>query len=641
MKQPKFIVSLFIQWLGLLLSQHAFGQSFACFEVPSSYYNSSNFISPGASSITELDSINWGVFEPIDLHDGYYIEYYNSSLHYPKQVKCEGMVKDGQRIGLWKLFFYKEVSEHFNERNHWVVIGNYSNNLKQGLWKVLSIFDCGEDSVLLAEINFSNNNYNGLSTYYFQGEKQREQNYLDGKLEGTTILFSSDFTGNKEKEILTYSKNKLHGYRYIVNSSGDTLLRELYASGKKNGVCQYKNYSVTYKLDTLDGWFTIYHKDSSVFQKILFKDNFPFSAGVSYDNKGRILNSGSLLNGSGEYRRYYSDGKLRSSLEYRNGLPAGRFIHLTKDSGIIEQGEIYAVNDSIPLNPFQFRLSNNIDFNLLAIWRISFSPPTYITSYGENGCVLYHVQSILDSQVKVTTYEPNGLISTEETFLNGIRCAPTKEYREGRLYARGVYKLISENGHKKLVQDGWFDYYNNNKQVVAHVFYKDGVEHGKSFYFDNTGRLRRVKSIQPSGSVYNVFDGDTVNVTDEKSRKQGKWIRLGFSLEGCNDKITSIEYYQDNRILVSSSTWDIDSLTWIDSVLAYKKTYRIYDNKMKLYSEGYVLDSDLKNGMWKIYSIGKRSYLNYYGQYYLGNRTGTWVEYNKRGKIRNVKTYIE
>jgi antitoxin component YwqK of YwqJK toxin-antitoxin module len=103
------------------------------------------------------------------------------------------------------------------------------------------------------------------------------------------------------------------------------------------------------------------------------------------------------------------------------------------------------------------------------------------------------------------------------------------------------------------VKDGFCKYFHPNGILKAEIEYSKGTEIGKSYFYNEIGELIRLNVKEKNGAQYNIFNSDTVNITDSLGRKQGKWISLSKFSKDCSITPTSTEYYIDDK---PTGIWD-------------------------------------------------------------------------------------
>ncbi len=239
-------------------------------------------------------------------------------------------------------------------------------------------------------------------------------------------------------------------------------------------------------------------------------------------------------------------------------------------------------------------------------------------------------------------FSENGNIIFEVKEIKGFKTGVEKKYFDnGQIEHTGTFVFAYHDSILKSLKNGSFKYYFQNGNIKTVINYKNGKQYGKSFFYDDSGILKRMEEIKESGEILNVFKDETVNRTDSIGLKQGKWIDFSsfYSINNCQDKPNRIFYFKDNKPVGTWEYYDYNAsklqqkYIWRDSVLAQ---YYHYDVNGEIQQEGFMLDEVIKTGGWKVYEKG---YLKFKGEYYNGEKEGVWLEYRKNGKVKTGIKY--
>jgi antitoxin component YwqK of YwqJK toxin-antitoxin module len=228
------------------------------------------------------------------------------------------------------------------------------------------------------------------------------------------------------------------------------------------------------------------------------------------------------------------------------------------------------------------------------------------------------------------------------------------EDNSNSIHKKVTGKCVFEDG--EYLKDSTWNYFINT-DLVASVEYKSGKKVGQSKYYDHDGKLRRIEVYEPDGTNYSVFDGDTVNLTDNKGLRQKKWIGFGIdsrfdNFQNCSDQPTQFRYFVNDTLICDSSRvfsyyYDPDFLC--ENQNCYQKIMRLDSNiyrynkfcNQKLVEEGdmvWVSNNLEKFGQWKEYDCHKGK-LKAEGSYFLDRKIGKWNIYKKNGKVKDVIDY--
>ena len=288
--------------------------------------------------------------------------------------------------------------------------------------------------------------------------------------------------------------------------------------------------------------------------------------------------------------------------------------------------------------------------------------------------VKYH-QNLKDGLAEVYRYYSTDTFLIESgTFRNNLREGEYINYDghsnivSRRLYHKGnlsgKYIEYFKNGQIKFLK---FYTINKNGNSIEDSMRKDYYPTGilkdsvlfnwlkeakTTFLFDKVGKLKRIEVVSDDGSVFNVFDGDTVNRMDNLGRYQRKWIYFseasGYEDSICNDVPKRIEYYYND---IPVGTWEgmpkksfyktsrvKEKYIWKDTT--EEAAYFSYNKNGVLMEEGGIIGKNLlKFGLWKEYY--ENGNLKSSGNYYLDRPVGNWIYYKSNGRKANEINFKE
>jgi len=612
-------------------------QNFGCFDESAINDAMNNNIFSRQHTFDNSDkTINWEQFS-ISTHprNGYFESYSIKDENCNQYIKMQGSIKDNLQEGIWKLYINEKV----------YITGNYVKGKKEGLWIRNFINNSGK-STSTAEIQFYNDLFNGPTKYYFKdGKLAKSIDYKNGLYEGLEIEYNYNYDNDDTylHSIKEYSNGLLNGNYLIYDyKSLDTLESGHYSKGKKNGRFLFNNdglkHIIDYSNGKIDGKFIKYHRNGIIALELDYKNNLPYNFIQANDSIGSTILIGTFLNGNGTINLYYESGSLNSIAEYKNQLIAGKYKNYYPSGNIREEGILFTKNNNFKFNK---QIQTCQDLNMFSAWSLNFTKGTNYTYFNENGTVkaiIYSQES--DSTEKdfiITEHYENEKLKKEECRLNGLKIGRTTDYHSnGRIEMTGNFKSLKIDSNETSVKDGIFKYYYPNDTLRAEITYSDGIEIGNSYFFNDSGILKRIKIIEPSGNTFNIFENDTVNLLDTKGKKQGKWISLTnqFAENNCSVIPNEIEYYENDK---PTGVWESfyfsgrkihETIIWQDSVHAHMKQW--YSNG-KLNAEGSLVNR-MRNGEWKEYDY-KKGFLRFKGDYNCDNKVGIWQIFNRKGKL--------
>ena len=264
------------------------------------------------------------------------------------------------------------------------------------------------------------------------------------------------------------------------------LVRRFYTDGKKYADSWYKN-------NLRDGLTIMYHKDGSVFFKLIFQNDTEYTALQGIDIKGKKLDCGNLKNGTGkllfyyatndakfyelsyqdkkkngDFVAYYSNGGLFKKGSFKNDQAEGQFITYYKNGHIKEKGLFH---DGIPEGSYTSYFHSG-SIQKIEAWKNK--KPDYAIEYDLKGY-----------KVKEQLYKPNDSSQIEIRYVYGSK---------GDLTSKCEYKNVFKYGK--------YEYYENAKIKSVEQWRNDTLVREKTWY-TTTGNLK-------SQSVYKNNDLDSI-----------------------------------------------------------------------------------------------------------------------------------
>ncbi|GAB4258667.1 MAG: hypothetical protein Kow0079_15910 [Vicingaceae bacterium] len=636
------LITFVLLFFSLNIPSFVLSQNFGCYDS-----KSLNINKPKTAFYSDmyLYNIEWEDFAlDSNIKDGYFIKYIYPKEYCSPLKKMEGLVKNGVQEGVWKLYL---TQNRF-------YCGVFKNGKKQGLWIEFYIDKQG-DTTSIAEVTFKNDLYDGIANYFYpNGEIYKSIGYQNGLINGQEITYSYSNTNEKYyiEKFKEYSNGKLHGkfLIYSYDNPNDTTIYGEYLFGKKNGRFIYHNFGkkiiVDYINDKVDGKFIRFYDNGVLACEFDFKNNLPYNTIQINDTSSNKISSNTLIKGNGILNYYYDNGVLASSFEYNNQFISGKFSRYYKNGAIMEEGVLYTslANNFVKNIPIE----HCEDLNQFSVWQVNFSKGTNYRVFNEDGSLRSKIQSVFNDSIGeyiivCENYVNNKLIN-KNSYWQGLLFGHVNQFFEnGNLKMSGNYLITDKDSIKVSVKNGIFKYFHSNGNIKAIINYSYDYETGTSYFYDESGKLKRVKVIENNGSIYNIYDNDTVNVIDEKGRKQGKWINIAQSYleNNCYYKPYQIKYYKDDKptgiweYFDSYGEWLVEKIIWQDSINSYCKKYFFG----KIIEEGYMIN-EIQNGEWRVYDY-KKGYLKYKGSYNCGVKEGVWQEFKKNGKLLKEVEYVD
>jgi antitoxin component YwqK of YwqJK toxin-antitoxin module len=245
--------------------------------------------------------------------------------HINGNQKFEGSYKNEKKEGL---------HIYWNENGDWTSIKNYD---VKGSETYLKKEDLSQEirDMLPIKIKQRRTNYNGevlykntsilfsgvYQEYYSNGKLESEYSYKNGKKEGLTkewnLIGELKFEGS-------YKNGEKEGLIKEWHINGNQMFEGSYKNGKKEGLHIYWNENgdwTSIKNYDVKGSES-YLKKEDLSQEI--RDMLPIKIKQRRNNyNGEVLYKNTSILFSGVYQEYYSNGKLESEYNYKNGKKEG------------------------------------------------------------------------------------------------------------------------------------------------------------------------------------------------------------------------------------------------------------------------------------------------------------------------------
>lgn len=412
-----------------------------------------------------------GYFRSGDIYSK--VNYENGVLKGPYQTfysngnkRVDALMEDDKKNG-----FYKDYFAHGQLQS----MGWYTNDELNGEWRY---FD--EQGHLTSVSYFLNNELSGYKElFWINGKKYMEIKSSEGWLTEMTqydtlgnILRKDSFPGGSGKYVLVYPNGKksaegefVHGNlsgkyvtyycdgsiqstRYYKAGDIDSTYRYFYLGGKKNTEGQYSYGKKT-------GAWKRYDEDEHLTDlESYVLDNFSGKQ-FTYNENGKLEFESIYKEGDrqGPARKYDPDGTLMYEITYEGG-GAKSFTYLN--------------NNSQPVTP-------------IIIKPVSGELKTYYPN-GSVSREFSFVNGVLHG--KDILYYKNGKQMSYSVFKNGVKEGPWLEY-----YSSGQLKSESTYLHDNL--NGVYKKYSETGKLEREENYINGTLHGKSVKYDATGKVKQ------------------------------------------------------------------------------------------------------------------------------------------------------
>jgi len=344
---------------------------------------------------------------------------------------------------------------------------------------------------------------------YPNGKVRSEGKYFLGLLDSTWNFFDS--LGNKILEI-SYKNGVKNG---VKRSYGKKLiLEENYKDGVLDGYfCEkYYNGKTRKCISVVDGRFNgnviVYDSNGNVISFEVYKKGILI---LREDINGFDLNH----NKHGKWKEFYSNGNVKSEIEYYHGKKHGYYKLYDKNGNLLKV-EMY-VNDSLVANDKSVKTHQIIrDYYFNGKIKIEGSyyngiPDGIRREYDTSGNVvksyvfdmgMLTFEGIIDFYGRKQGYckeYDNGILIAEGKYVNDKKVGEWKFYNsEGKLIEKGSFvngrpdgvwysfypsgKIQRIEHYDSGVLNGEFIEFNEDSSIMAHGSYVDGLEDGRWFY---------------------------------------------------------------------------------------------------------------------------------------------------------------
>ncbi|MFC2111406.1 toxin-antitoxin system YwqK family antitoxin [Bacteroidota bacterium] len=439
-------------------------------------------------------------------------------------------------------------------------------------------------------------NPNTYKKFFYDNGKVSSEGYLkDGKPDGYWKTYYEDGVLKSEGNRLNFNLDSLWKF---YNTKGEIVVDIKYKNGLKNGLrnTYHEDEKISeYFVDNVkQGLTTIYYSDGKVKKTINFKDGREHGISTEYDKNGIIITVIEYKRGfivdqefinrtnkdgskQGKWKYFYPNGNLKIEGWYSNGMKNGYFKEYDKTEKLIEIKKY--VNDELQID----------------------------------------VEELKEYEIR-KDYYPDGKIKIVGSYINGIAEGIRKEYskegkiekayilNKGRIVGEG---LIDEYGKK---QGYWKEYYQSG-QLQGDGFYKDNIKIKEWKYYYRNKQLEQIGSYDDEGTVIGAWTWYYPSGNLLREEKYVNGVENG----------PFIEYSDEKNIIVKGEYVNgIKEGIWIFQIHDHKETGR--------YING------VRDGIWKYYY--KNDNIKFEGKFVDGLQDGRHKYYWKNGNIKNEGRYI-
>ena len=208
-------------------------------------------------------------------------------------ICIEGRFENGKRNGL---FTYYLIDSFDHSKKYKLYEQDFVNDKLTGQWKHFNL-----KGTVIRYQSYRNDSLKGISRDY----------WIDGK----TIMDEREYFNGSNKFIgRKYSKTGILIQEMTIEDG------VLNGPGKKyyeDGKLQEEVY---FKSGEFERSWKYYHPNGQLWIEQEYKDGLLWNIIANYDEKGNKRNAGTLKNGNGTIIFYNSDGTVRETITYKNGI---------------------------------------------------------------------------------------------------------------------------------------------------------------------------------------------------------------------------------------------------------------------------------------------------------------------------------
>ncbi|WP_276134293.1 tetratricopeptide repeat protein [Polluticoccus soli] len=563
----------------------------------------------------------------------------------------------------------QEVSDYYDQRKDDIELYNEIDEIihaKLALNKGYNITSVmGEENIvkvahaIMEKLSYDKRSTNFAMQYYVP---LFQEVYQKGMFDPFMLLLFSNYGIEVVEQYAKKQKRDMSEVKKLVFPYWDHVIStrtlEYYKREKAPMLYAYNQNSGTYIVGNL----------------VMEKGDIAFREGHTklYDDahlvaEGKFNNNG---NKEGLWRYYYSNGILRLTETYKNGVIQGE-AHEYRNNGFLS--EVRKYNNSGELTEEQEYTYNGILDNT-----------TIIQPDKENEVIAYHLDGRKQTTLKVKNgslvdgkykwFYSNGSLEKEMEILDGKTSGEYKEYYDnGRLKEHGIYrkgdrdglyttyyengKKESELNYKSGEGDGEQISYNERGQVISKTAFKGGKRNGKDIRLSDEREYYIIdyKNDVPIGYTFKGPDGREIkeasknlsslkvyyangNLKADLPLKEGMvngqakyYFNTGSLREVVNfeDDIrdgTAKEYYKNGKLYMVSEYVKGE----------HTGSYKGYYINGQLQGEGWLIN-DKKEGIWRFYNVAGKLERE---AFYLNNQVnGPSRHYDGNGKIKYMDYY--
>ncbi|WP_395050635.1 hypothetical protein [Flavobacterium sp.] len=535
------------------------------------------------------------------------------------------------------------------------LIGSQINEKSQGKYKYLN-----EDGNLAGQLNFKNNELDGIQKYYDEkGNLTEEKSFKNGKVDGTRTAY---YSNGSLSVVENYKDDVLNGIGTSYYVNGGKQCEVNFVNGEREGklTCNYPNGSKktegNYVNGKLNGPYLSYNEVGDLTESYSSVDDLIDGKYLEYFDGKTVKSEAVYANGKiqGTYKSYYSnstlkkentyeDGKIKKSANYfSNGKKSTESIYNDK-----EEIETYSYFDSNGNKYFEEKYKSGELKSALQFSKnnpnpveISLSSKSFVMKDFEGNQLAAGNFEKGKKTGEWNHYYPSGIKRLQEFYSQGNQIGLSHDYdRNGLINGIKNYSNDTINGLYEVYESGKLDRnysYDSGKQNGPYkTFYTDGSLKSEGFLI-NGGTNYEKLSYRQNGTISEkeeyiedaMTSSKTYNLKEEKENETNFKTQKGKFTKSYNNGTTTIINELVNGELNGKSLEKDkfnNPITETEFINGMRhSTYKNYSPLGTIYRESTYYAGKL-NGIDKIYDIVGN--LRYTDENTFGDENGKLTRY--------------
>lgn len=542
------------------------------------------------------------------------------------------------------LFGKEEETVVFLKDNEPYLIGKVIDGKYEGKFKYLN-----KNGFLVGELNFSNNELDGLQKYYNnEGNITEEKTFKNGKLNGAKTTY---YQNGGVSIIENYKEGILEGISTSFYPNGGKKCEVNFKNGERNGKyeCFFENAKqkseISYLNGKLNGSYKIYNELGTLIETENYDNDIINGEYFEYYNEQTIKTKAVYDKGKIKdfYKTYYANSLLERELNYNDGIIKTQTNYYSNGKKSSEA----SYNDKEQIENYNYYDS---DGNLYYVEKYKSGEINSGIQYTLNTPKSGEINS-LKNKFEMNDYKGTTIVSGK--YINGKKndlwlynyASGARRLEENYTdnLLNGISKTINKNGSLNNIRN-----FTNDKINGKYKVYENGKLSSTYNYTDDI-KNGPYQTFYPDGSLNNqgYFIAGNLNYDYQSYWQNGNLYKQSTVIDGM---ATNTKIFNENGKI--ENEFDYKNKTGTFNINLFQGTVtRIYELANGIYNGTYIEKDKLDN------TIVEAKYINgllhdnykYYGplgtpmlesNYYLGYTNGKCKNYDLSGNIRAEYTSI-